>query len=253
MKKFTVLVVLALLVLSGTGYATDRSMAPQTEPTTTTIAPVLDRETLVAAGIDSTIDEKIVALESNVPPMMSEEISGPYGLVSVIVLAGVPHNLFMRPITPCRVVDTRVDGGPFTNGETRRYLLPGGVRCTSAIPPSAMSGEGVAVLLDVRMEADNYPWSWGDNGPTLDFIGTAYGPDWFGMHGERAFLFAKDEGLFPDTAKGKIRGFVALKSFPGLFTRYWGLEAQVKSQWAKSDFRAHVTIDIVGYAVPKFR
>lgn len=255
MKRFTVLIALALLAVAGTGYATDRGLAPQMEPTTVTVVPVLDRQAIVAAGIDSTIDASVTALSSNVPAMLTEEIAGKWGLVTVISLAGVPKNLFLRPTAPCRIVDTRVDGGPFVNGEVRKYLLPGGVRCGGSIPQSVTypSAEGVVVLLDVRMEADNYPWSWGDNGPVLDFIGTAYSPDWFTMQGERGFLFALNEGPFPDTAVGKIRGFVALKRLPGGFTSLWGLETQVKSMWSRSDFRAHVTIDIVGYAAPTFR
>lgn len=254
MKKFTVLVILALLVLSGTSYAADRVAAPTMEPTTVTVTPVIDRELAVKAGIDSTIDESMTVLSSNVPSMLADEIAGKWGLVTVVSLAGVAHQLFLRPITPCRIVDTRVDGGPFTNGETRRYLLPGGVRCTSAIPSSVTypTAEGVVVLLEVAFEATEYPWSWGDHGPVFDFVGTAYSPDWFGMHGERGFLFATNEGDFPNTAKGKIRGFVTLKRFPGLFNSLWGLEAQVKSQWGKEDFRAHVTIDVVGYATPTF-
>lgn len=253
MKKSIVLIALALLAVSGTGYATDRVGAPQMEPATVTVAPSI--EAIIAAGIDNTINQEIKILESTVPPMLTEEIAGKWGLVTVISLAGVPKNLFLRPTAPCRIVDTRVDGGPFVNGETRKYLLPGGIRCGGSIPQSVTypTAEGVVVMLDVRMEADNYPWSWGDNGPTLDFIGTAYSPDWYPMNGERAFLFALNEGAFPETAVGKIRGFVALKRLPGGFTGLWGLEAQVKSQWPRADFRAHVTIDIVGYATPTFR
>lgn len=254
MKRLTVLIALALLAIAGTGYAADRAVAPQMEPTTVTVAPVPDIDAVIAAGIDNTISQEFKILESTVPPMLTDEIAGKWGLVTVVSLAGVPRNLFLRPITPCRLVDTRVDGGPFTNGETRRYLLPGGVRCTSAIPSSVTtpSAEGVVVLVEVNLEATEYPWGWGDNGPTFDFVGQPYSPDWFGMHGERGFLFASSEGDFPNTAKGKVRGFVALKSFPGPFTSYWGLEAQVKSQWARADFRAHATIDVVGYATPTF-
>ncbi len=254
MKKFTVLIALALLVLCGTSYAADRAAAPTMEPATVTVAPVLDRQAIVAAGIDNSIDENIVALESKVPAMLTEEVAGKWGLVSIVSMAGVAHQVFLRPIAPCRIVDTRVDGGPFVNGETRKYLLPGGVRCTSAIPSSVTtpSADGVVVLLEVNLEATEYPWSWGDNGPVFDFVGQPYSPDWFGMHGERGFLFATNEGDFPNTARGKIRGFVALKRFPGLFSSLWGLEAQVKSQWAKADFRAHITIDVVGYATPTF-
>lgn len=254
MKRFTVLIALALLAIAGTGYAADRAVAPQMEPTPATIAPVFDRISAVKAGIDNTIDSEVAVLATDAKPMLTEEVAGKWGLVTVISLAGVPRNLFLRPITPCRVVDTRVDGGPFTNGETRRYLLPGGVRCTTAIPSSVTypSAEGVVVLLEVNFVADGYYWQWGDNGPTLDFIGQAYSPDWFTMNQERAFLFALNEGVFPNTAVGKVRGFVALKPFPGFFNPLWGLEAQVKSQWQGADFRAHVTIDVVGYAVPTF-
>lgn len=254
MKKFTVLVILALLVLSGTSYAADRAVAPQVEPTVATAAPVVDRQAILAAGIDNTIDESIKVLSSNVPPMLTDEIAGKWGLVSIVSLQGVAYQLFLRPIQPCRLVDTRVDGGAFLNGETRKYLLPGGVRCTTAIPSSATtpSAEGIVVLLEVNFEADNYPWSWGDNGPTFDFVGQAYSPDWFTMQGQRAFLFAVNEGDFPDTARGKIRGFVALKRLPGPFQSLWGLEAQVKSMWPKEDFRGHITIDVLGYGTPTF-
>ena len=253
MKRFTVLIALALLAVSGTGYANDRVMVPQMEPSTVTIAPVsLDRQAIVAAGIDNTIDESVTALVSNIPPVFSRDIAGKWGLVTVVTLAGVRQNVFFRPITPCRLVDTRVDGGPFVSGEARKYLLPGGVRCTSAIPQSVTypTSEGVIVLLNVQMEATGYPWSWGDNGPVFDFIGQAYQPDWYPMNGERAFLFALNEGEFPDTAVGEVQSFVALKRFPGGFTSVWGLETQVKSQWSSAEFRAHVVIDIVGYAVP---
>jgi len=254
MKKVFVLVVLVLLVLSGTSYAAEKTVAPQMEPTTATIAPVIDRELAVKAGIDNSIDASVTALATDAPAMLTEEIAGKWGLVTVVSLAGVPRQLFLRPVAPCRIVDTRIDGGAFVNGETRKYLLPGGVRCTSVIPSSATypSAEGIVVLLEVNLEADNYPWSWGDHGPVFDLIGTAYSPDWFGMHGERGFLFAASEGAFPNTAVGKIRGFVALKRFPGMFSPLWGLEAQVKSQWGKEDFRAHITIDVLGYAVPNF-
>jgi hypothetical protein len=254
MKRFVVLVALVLLALCGTSYATDRVAAPQMEPATATIAPVFDRELAIKAGIDNTINSEVAVLSTDAKPMMSEDIAGKWGLVTMISLAGVNKNLFLRPVTPCRIVDTRVDGGPFTDGEVRKYLLPGGVRCGGAIPQGVTypSAEGVVALLEVNFEADNYPWGWGDNGPTFDFIGQPYSPDWFTMQGQRAFLFATNEGQFPNTAIGKIRGFVALKSFPGPFTQYWGLEAKVSSMWQRSDFRAHVTIDIVGYAVPTF-
>src|SRR6478609_2924477 len=42
--------------------------------------------------------------------------------VQPLSVASVGQNLFV-PITPCRVVDTRQQGGPFSSGQTRSYYV----------------------------------------------------------------------------------------------------------------------------------
>lgn len=247
MKKFTVLVALALLAVSGTGYATDRVAALPTVGTVVTVAPApVDRQAIMAMGIDSTLDESTAVLPSNIPPMFTREIAGKWGIVTVVSMSGVKTQVLLRSITPCRLVDTHVDGGPFVDGEVRKYLIPDGFRCTGVIPrPTA---PGTVVLLNVKLVADEYRFMWGDSGPKVDFIGSSYSPDWFTMHGERGFLFASAEPA-PNVAAGEIQGFVALKSFPYYFSPLWGVELQFKSEWSPSA-RGHVVVDIVGYAVP---
>ena len=254
MKKFTVLVILALLAAAGTSYAADRVMAPTMEPMVAYKAPVIDREAILKIGIDSTIDSNVTALASTASSMFSKEIAGKGGVIGVIVMNGVPKQMFLRPVTPCRLVDTKTDGGPFANGEVRKYLLPGGTRCGMTIPANT-NPDGVAVLLNVKIEVNNYPWeqSWGYSGLSFDFVGTSYSSDWFTMSGQRGFLFASGPGEFPESAVGEVQGYVALKKVGNVFNfPLWGLEAKVSSQWEKVPSLTHVTVDIVGYAVPNF-
>ena len=109
MKKFTVLVILALLAVAGTSYAEQRAAVPLMEPATATVVPQIDMKAVIPAGIHNTVNLEVNYVATDAKPMLTEEVAGKWGLVTVVSMAGVPKQVFLRPTTPCRIVDTKVD------------------------------------------------------------------------------------------------------------------------------------------------
>lgn len=105
---------------------------------------VADDDQILAASEASSLEEVNAILLG--APVASGELVGPAALGST------SGDLTFTPVTPCRIIDTRLAGGPLTGGATREFFVygnlgasQGGTNCAS--PVGEPSGAHLAVTV----------------------------------------------------------------------------------------------------------